>query len=279
MNNLFICLSKGSKENRQLDLRAMAIYSQANILARKNTTKGVYGADEIHNELVPLLRSEMLRSKLNLYEQQEALLRLNYDWEPQQIISNEKLSQCAAVQHAMMGILNQNPSDVKRAVLISACEEYKAKLNQKISIHCNNIELNLIKNTNYTAIDDAEYTDSDNEENNDNLLLKNEATQEKITGNDCLYRNLAKYKIVVSMLETLKTNKPVDQQLADFKMVYNNNSSIIKQRADEPAKTFLKAVATIFSLGIGLAFGLWQSRTGCNLSKQLNEELRNTPQI
>lgn len=84
---------------------------------------------------------------------------------------------------------------------------------------------------------------------------------------------LEKYKVVSQLQESLNTPvKSAPEQLKDFKQKFLAKRSILEKNRDNLSILFLKGVATVFSLGLAYAFGIWNvkgKQTAANLQQAL----------
>ena len=70
---------------------------------------------------------------------------------------------------------------------------------------------------------------------------------------------IQKYHALSSLNEKLNSKAPVIQQLSDFRNAFKECRKIITQQQDSAGLVFLKIVASIFSLGLAVAFGIWKT--------------------
>ena len=88
-------------------------------------------------------------------------------------------------------------------------------------------------------------------------------------GSNSLNAAIKKYAAVNTMESTLNTPQPVHQQLQRFKQTYQLQSKIIEKDRDSWGMKFMKGVATVLSLGIAWACGIWNVK-----GQQASERLR-----
>ena len=84
---------------------------------------------------------------------------------------------------------------------------------------------------------------------------------------------LEKYKVISRLQESLNTPiKSAPEQLKDFKQKFFTERLILEKNRDKPATVFLKGVATLLSLGLAYALGIWNvkgKQTAANLQQAL----------
>ena len=92
-------------------------------------------------------------------------------------------------------------------------------------------------------------------------------------GSDSLNAAIKKYAAVNTMASTLTTPQPVDQQLQSFKQTFQSQSKIIEKDRDGWGMKFIKGVATVLSLGIAWACGIWNVK-GQQAAEKMTEALQ-----
>ena len=92
-------------------------------------------------------------------------------------------------------------------------------------------------------------------------------------GSESLNAAIKKYAAVNTMASTLNTPQPVHQQLQSFKQTFQSQSKIIEKDRDSWGMKFMKGVATVLSLGIAWACGIWNVK-GQQASEKITETLK-----
>ena len=92
-------------------------------------------------------------------------------------------------------------------------------------------------------------------------------------GSDSLNAAIKKYATVNTMVSTLTTPQPVDQQLQSFKQTFQSHSKIIEKDRDSWGMKFVKGVATVLSLGIAWACGIWNVK-GQQAAEKMTQALK-----
>ena len=92
-------------------------------------------------------------------------------------------------------------------------------------------------------------------------------------GSDSLNAAIKKYAAVNMMVSALTTPQPVDQQLQSFKQTFQSQSRIIEKDRDSWGMKFMKGVATVLSLGIAWACGIWNVK-GQQAAEKITEALK-----
>ncbi len=92
-------------------------------------------------------------------------------------------------------------------------------------------------------------------------------------GSDSLNAAIKKYAAVHTIASTLNTPQPIDRQLQSFKQTFQSQSKIIEKDRDGWGMKFMKGVATVLSLGIAWACGIWNVK-GQQAAEKITETLK-----
>lgn len=85
--------------------------------------------------------------------------------------------------------------------------------------------------------------------------------------------SIQKYQAMIIVNQTLQSLKPAPAQVEDFSRQFATSRGVINQRRDSAGMIFLKAVATIFSLGVAVLAGIW-SVEGRKMIKNVDQSLK-----
>lgn len=200
--------------------------------------KLMWDADEIAGELEWLLRDEM--NGINLLEpvQYQRILTAIYGWHPRLAASAQAvaLQRCGFVQNGLLALL---PQLKRHQQLAQLCWGYRQHLvlTAAQQIKSQGQSLALVPAIAITS---------------PCLPLLSSL---KVDVN--LLKIRKKIQAVSDLQRTLSTRQDIDSQYRSFKQVFATNRVIIETERDSAALTFVKAVATVISVGLAALLGIW----------------------
>jgi hypothetical protein len=267
--------------NPALDQEALAIIEQAQT-ETKTRSKGKEATQQqkIFNKaldarLTRLLDKVDLLNTMNYTTLRNAIHR----WCPWQANQQQR---CLQVQKSLLTLL---PAARQKQELRQLCQEYKNHLAVEIESQAKkDSEQNyLITTQSRTLLFGAPPV---NERAQVTTVTDARLPVEKLTAeptrtlgksNPSPPLVVQKYQAVSALQATLNTPvKPAPEQLKDFREQFKHQRGIIEQDRDSWAMKFVKGVATVFSVGIAWACGIWKVK-GEEAAKGLQTVLNQPP--
>lgn len=209
----------------------------------------------------------------------QTLYQAIHRWQPQLISENlKKQQQCGLIQNTLLSLLPKIRQDQQKQQLETACAAYQTYLKTII-------ETEMDKRcpprpyTHQIRADLAVHTAHEVTNHPDDYVV--------IYGRDVdsfamsqppladyprpLRLAIEKYQAVSTLHQTLQTQKPVEAQLKAFHQVYETRRELIEKNRDSAATTFLKVIATVFTVGLAAVCGIFSSK-----GKQTSDHIQRT---
>ena len=260
-----------SKQDRlqRLNRHAGLLYDQASREAGQDFSTNRHYLDKEKNAIGARVTAELMRVNLTNPQQFNAVFQAIEDWQP------DLKSQ--PIRKVLLQILPQARQNQQLQVI---CQDYKAHLKTDI---VNELKENYPQEyAQFTAnrkIRGVPLPDSGKLPqpitqaggNMDRFVA--DYPQGIPNGSDSLNAAIKKYATVNTMASTLTTPQPIDQQLQNFKQTFQSHSKIIEKDRDSWGMKFVKGVATVLSLGIAWACGIWNVK-GQQAAEKMTEVLK-----
>ncbi len=103
------------------------------------------------------------------------------------------------------------------------------------------------------------------------IFIARQAIQKKITDEN-VQLSIEKYKAVDKIQKTLHNKCDATQQLHCFRHEFINQRAIIEKKRDKKTMIFVKAVITVFSIGLAAVLGIWNIK-GRQTTNKINSIL------
>ena len=245
------------------------MYDQASREAGQDFSTNSHYPDKEKNAISARVTAELMRVNLTNHQQFNAVFKAIEDWQPDQ--------KCQIVRKVL---LNALPKARQKQELQVICQDYKAHLKEDIVSELK--DKHPQEYAQFTAnrkIKGIPLPDSGKLPEQVTQAGKNmdrfvaDHPQGIPNGSDSLNAAIKKYATVNTMVSTLTTPQPVDQQLQSFKQTFQSHSKIIEKDRDSWGMKFVKGVATVLSLGIAWACGIWNVK-GQQAAEKMTQALK-----
>jgi hypothetical protein len=233
------------QSDRRADQTALRLFEKACRRAQRrapsNRSSGTKGelidADVIAAKLERLLRRGLSGVDLTDPIDYQAVLTTIDAWQPR--CQAAALQHCGFVQNGLLALL---PRLKRWQQLNRLCQDYQKHLRDQQPLI---FSLQPVAAPTLLSVAGAA---SDRRRDPTTTTLDQETDLVKIT---------QKIKAVAEMQLTLQTRQDVTTQCQAFQTVFQKNRRVIEKDRDSLAMMFVKAVVTVFSLGLAAMLGIW----------------------
>jgi hypothetical protein len=254
---------------RQLNRHAEVLLERALRESAQDFSSHGHYLDKEKNAISVRVTEELMRVNLTDTKQFNAVFSALEDWQPDQ--------KCQRVRKALLDAL---PKAQQKQQLQVICHDYKVHLKEEIVSELK--DKHPQEYAQFTAnrkIKGVPLPDSGQ--------LPQQATQAGgnmdrfvadhpngiPNGSDGLNAAFKKYAAVNTLVNSLTIPQPVNTQLLSFKQTFQSQSKIIEKDRDGWSMKFMKGVATILSLGIAWACGIWDVK-GQKAAEKITQALQ-----
>ncbi len=260
-----------SKQDRlqRLNRHAALLFDQASRGAGEDFSINSHYLEKEKNAIGARVTAELMRVNLADTQQFNAVFSALEDWQPDQ--------KCQIVRKVLLNVLPQARQKQQLQVI---CQDYKLHLKEDI-VH----ELKDKHPQEYALftankkIRGVPLPDSGKLPQQVTQAGKNmdrfvaDHPQGIPNGSKSLNAAIKKYAAIDAMVSTLSTPQPVHQQLQSFEKTFQSQSKIIEKDRDSWGTKFMKGVATVLSIGIAWACGIWNVK-GQQAAEKITETLK-----
>lgn len=204
-------------------------------------------AEAIAAELEWLLRGELYHVNLLDAAQYQAVLAAIEMWNPVYPFHESAIRQrCGFIQNGLLGLL---PQLKRQQQLKQLCQEYHQHLVLTAVQHLKSQRQPIasIQAIPFMPLPPSSKTQTQTDH----------STATSWHSNAYLSKTTQKLQAVEALQQTLQTRQDISSQCRSFQQIFKANRQIIEQDRDSTAMTFVKAVVTVFSLGLAALFGIW----------------------
>jgi hypothetical protein len=249
-----------------LDREALAVYAHAQAeAARRLCGKKAEAANaqRILKDALAVALTKIL-SQIDLSDSAAyALLRQAVDrWCPWQLSQQKS---CLLLRQTLLTLL---PAARQKQKLEQLCRDYRAHLKIEIEkyTHDDHTQARIAATYGSTLLFGAPALEEGRAQVK--LVRDSRPVIERMAANPAHYQLdeslpltavLNKYRVVSALQNTLKTPvKSASAQLRDFRQTFDADRAVIEKDRDSVGMKFIKVVATLLSLGLAYACGIWQ---------------------
>jgi hypothetical protein len=260
-----------SKPDRlqRLNCHAAVLYEQASREGGQDFSNQSHYLAKEKNAIQARVTAELMRVNLAHRQQFNAVFKAIEDWQPDQ-----------KSQPVRKALLDALPKARQKQQLQVICRDYKEHLKGEIVTGLKDSHpqeyAQLLGNHKIKGVplpDSGKLPQQMTQAGGNMDRFVANHPQGVLNGSDSLNAAIKKYVAVNTLVSTLTTPQPVDQQLQGFKQNFQSQSKIIEKDRDGWGMKFIKGVATVLSLGIAWACGIWDVK-GQKAAEKMTQTLQ-----